>query len=160
MAHLTLRSYSKSVFQNLCYCFKKQKNAPIYRISSCGILDFDCLDKIELVIEIIGKREAFTITPVDLYKDDRLLSGFSPIEARTITILALIQEGKYKISRLELESIKYDVGKQKAIFFVKETGEKIEKNISDLPKCTKILNELSPLEAFRLGMSYEDQKKN
>jgi len=157
---LSFKEYSKAALQNLFHCFKQSVDLPIYRIIRSDHLDFDTLDRIECAIEIVGKSVHFTISPKELYKDDSLIFGFSKIEIRTLTILGLAQEGKYNLSRVEFESIKYSLGKQKAIFLIKKTGEKIEKDIKDLPQCPHLLNELTPMEAFRLGMSYEDLRKN
>lgn len=157
---LSIKEYSKTALQNLLYCFKQSVNQPIYRIMQCNNLEFDTLNYLECAVEIVGKSVHFKISPKELYKDDSLLFGFSKTEIRTITILGLAQEGKYNLSKVEFESIKYSLGKQKAIFLIKKTGKKIEKNIKDLPRCPHLINDLSPMEAFRLGMSYEDQRKN
>jgi len=157
---LSFKEYSKSALQNLLNCFKQSKNLPIYRIIRCDNLNIETLSKIECAIEIVGKSVHFMISPKELYKDDSLIFGFTKMEIRTITILGLAQEGKCKISGIEFESIKYILGKQKAIFLIKKTGEKIEKDIRELPLCPHLLNDLSPMEAFRLGMSYEDLRKN
>ena len=157
---LSFKEYSKIALQNFLYCFKQPIDQPIYRIVRCNNLELNTLDYLECAIAIVGKSAHFTISPKELYKDDSLLFGFSKLEIRTITILGLAQEGKYKLSRVEFESIKYTLGKQRVIFLVKKTGEKIEKDIKDLPQHPHLINDLSPMEAFRLGMSYEDQRSN
>lgn len=158
---LSLKEYSKAALRNLLYCFKQQSvDKPIYSIVRCNNLELDKIDQLDCIIEVIGKNAHFTISPKELYKDESLLLGFSRIEIRTITILGLVQEGKFSLTSVELESIKYKLGKQKAIFLIKQTGEKIEKDIEDFSQYHHLIKDLSPMEAFRLGMSYEDQRKN
>lgn len=155
---LTFKEYKNAVLENLSYSFKKYKDRPHFCILGCENLELDNVENLELIIQLTGKREIFRIPPKELYRDDNLINGFSKIEVRTITILGLIQEKKYSVSSVEFESIKFNMGKQIATFSHKITGEKIEKDVNEIPKCKKLINKLNPMDAFILGISYENQK--
>ncbi len=105
-------------------------------------------DKVK--IHIIGTRNEIVISPRNIIHDDEILCGFSPLDIKTIAMLAFSYRArpKYEIMVNEFRHALHE-----EIITIKERGKStcIKQSVQELSKNLDLIDGFSPIDAFNLG---------
>lgn len=126
----------------------KKVTSPIYRLTDWIKGKIPGEDKVK--IQIIGTRNEITVKPKDIIYDDDIICGFSPLDVKTIAMLALSlrKQPKYEIVINEFRN-----ALNEEIITIKENGkpELIRKSIQELSNNLDMIDGFSPIDAYNLG---------
>lgn len=128
--------------------FNNQQYIQKYRITDWIKGDVPANDKIK--IHIIGTKNEIIISPCNIIHDDEIICGFSPLDIKTIAMLAFSHrtQPKYEIIMNEFRHALHE-----EMITIKERGKStcIRQSVQELSKNLDLIDGFSPMDAFNLG---------
>lgn len=102
------------------------------------------------VIKISGSDELVEEKPINLIEDDCLIQGFSPLDVRTLTLLACIE---LHFPSQSIVAYDFSQPEDETVFHIKERHKKyvVKKKLSELYADRQTLSEFDPIDAYRIG---------
>jgi hypothetical protein len=108
----------------------------------------------KLVIQVMGKNAFISIAPQELMLDEYLLRGFSPLDVRTITYLALNNSQSLpKRSFYKIISQFFSSKKNQEMLTIQNLNANtfITKSAQEISKDPSLIKKLEPEDAHRIG---------
>ncbi len=107
-------------------------------------------DKYWVVIKILGLDELIEEKPINLIEDDVVIQGFSPLDVRTLTLLACAE---WHFPNQTIVAYDFSEPDNETVFHIKERHKSyvVKKKLSELHADRQTLSEFDPIDAYRIG---------
>jgi hypothetical protein len=111
----------------------------------------------KLVIQVARKNVFMTVSPKELVKDENTLRGFSPLDVRTITYLALHPDNKKNLLPkkpfYKIISQFFSRTRQEEMFTIQEAGSniRITKSAREISSSSELIDKFDVQDAHRIG---------
>lgn len=113
----------------------------------------DCIAGL-IHVQIIGKNIATYYSPLQIVNDNEMLSLFSPIDARTITILAMAaKQGNNPRYKIILTDFMSSLGQDALVIHDRLTAKQFQRSIDQLSQDFATIDKLSSRDAYKIGIS-------
>lgn len=131
----------------------QQKTAPSYVYKIVGKEKCKKTGEEKLTVQVAGKNVFLQFTPKELVMDETMLKGFSPLDVRTITYLAL-QTDKPKQKKLfRIIAQFFSRQRKEEMFVIQADGDnaQITKSAQELSNDPHVIQNFDPQDAHRIG---------
>lgn len=107
-------------------------------------------DNYWVVIKVAGLDELVEEKPVNLIEDDIIIQGFSPLDVRTLTLLACAELNFPKQTIVAFDFVEDE---NETVLHIKERHKSyvVKKKLSELHANRQTLAEFDPTDAYRIG---------
>ncbi len=155
MGYKRIKIYFKQLFRQLHLSYLQQKQTYPYKVIGKEECQKTGVEK--LCIQVAGKNVFLYFVPQELVKDEEMLNGFSPLDVRTITYMALEKleqgrsieiDGLYKIEKQYFSDRKE---KEMFVFRYQDKDKSIARSAQELTCDSSFIKNFNSLDANRIG---------
>jgi len=136
------------LYNDLKICFINKKYIPKYRVTDW--IKGNSPDRDKIKVHIINTRNELELSPKDIINDEDLIEGFSPLDVKTIVMLALSirKQPKYEVVVNEFRNSLYN-----DILTIKDREKSafIRQSIQELSNNLDMIDGFSPVDAYNIG---------
>lgn len=149
----TLKDFFKDkgiLISKLWQDFKSAKPQHVVKYRITDWVKGDIPDDDKIKVHIVNTRNEITVHPKSIICDDEIINGFSPLDVKTITMLAMSarRQPKYEIMINEFRNALGD-----EIITIKDNEKStfIRKSIQELSQSLDMIDGFSPVDAYNIG---------
>ena len=138
----SIRSRVKVIFNSFRGYVNEAKESRRFSYEIIGWKENGDIASDQIIVQVIGTSTCIKITPLEIYKDDQWIKGFSPLAVKTISTLAVMIQNapKYK---LMLQDFRNSVEQEILVLRSEENNDFIRITATELMKHFNIIEKHS-----------------